>query len=232
MALGLRNVGEDERNGDGNPILDADDGEELMHVQPGVSVALGNRAADSSSGTLFISTKRVVWLSDVDRSKGYGVDFVSVSLHAVSRDPEAYSSPCIYCQIDRGDNADEESDGSDSECDGDLDLSKVSEMRLIPSDPNQLDNLFNIFCECAALNPEPGEEAEEENGWIFGDEQMNEATEGEDASEWCFSEDLANPIGHANGGHDLAHSVLELQINDQRFEDAEEMGHEGHDAHQ
>jgi hypothetical protein len=43
--------------------------------------------------------RKVVWLSDVDRTKGYAVDFLSLSLHAVSRDPEAYSSPCIYTQV-------------------------------------------------------------------------------------------------------------------------------------
>jgi len=32
-------------------------------------------------------------------AKGYAVDFLSISLHAVSRDPEAYSSPCIYTQV-------------------------------------------------------------------------------------------------------------------------------------
>lgn len=42
----------------------------------------------------------MIWLSDVDRAKGYAVDFLSVSLHAVSRDPEAYSSPCIYTQVE------------------------------------------------------------------------------------------------------------------------------------
>lgn len=40
-----------------------------------------------------------MWLSDVDRAKGYAVDFLSVSLHAVSRDPEAYPSPCLYTQV-------------------------------------------------------------------------------------------------------------------------------------
>lgn len=43
--------------------------------------------------------RQVVWLSDVDRAKGYAVDFLSLSLHAVSRDPEAYPSPCIYTQV-------------------------------------------------------------------------------------------------------------------------------------
>jgi nucleotide-sensitive chloride channel 1A len=43
--------------------------------------------------------RQVVWLSDVDRAKGYAVDFLSLSLHAISTDPEAYPSPCIYAQV-------------------------------------------------------------------------------------------------------------------------------------
>lgn len=47
-----------------------------------------------------IFTRQVVWLSDTDRRKGYAVDFLSVSLHAVSRDPEAYQDPCLYAQVE------------------------------------------------------------------------------------------------------------------------------------
>ncbi|KAK4480595.1 hypothetical protein RD792_013673 [Penstemon davidsonii] len=93
--------------------------------------------------------RQIVWLSDTDREKGYAVDFVSVSLHAVSRDPESYSSPCIYTQvklqllhmilyffIETGAD-DDESENSDSESNEILNLSKITEMRLVPSDPNQ-----------------------------------------------------------------------------------------------
>ncbi|KAJ6339304.1 hypothetical protein OIU77_007297 [Salix suchowensis] len=73
-----------------------------MYVQPGVTIVIGNRSPESQ-GTVYISTKNVVWLSDVDRTKGYSVDFLSLSLHAVSREPEAYSSPCICTQIEAGD---------------------------------------------------------------------------------------------------------------------------------
>lgn len=40
-----------------------------------------------------------MWLSDTERERGYAVDFLNISLHAVSRDPEAYPSPCIYAQV-------------------------------------------------------------------------------------------------------------------------------------
>ncbi|EHA8587193.1 putative Chloride conductance regulatory protein ICln [Cocos nucifera] len=98
MVLGLQQFIERVGDGSGQPRLDADAGEELMHVQPSVAIVLGGRPPESP-GTLYISTKRVVWLSDADRAKGYAVDFLSVSLHAVSRDPEAYPVPCIYTQV-------------------------------------------------------------------------------------------------------------------------------------
>ncbi|KAL2920530.1 Chloride conductance regulatory protein ICln [Bienertia sinuspersici] len=205
MALGLRVFS--ERTSNGEPILDDNNGEVLMHTQPAVSIVLGNRPSESP-GTLFISSKQVIWLSDVDRSKGYAVDFVSISLHAVSRDPEAYPSPCIYTQIETGD--DEEDEDEDEEQQQTLDwssgISMIKEMRLVPSDSSHLETLFEVFCECAELNPEP--------------------MQGEDASNWNLSGNDVNLIGYSNGDHDLTHDVLQLHINDQRFEDAEEMEHE------
>ncbi|CAL9099312.1 unnamed protein product [Musa hybrid cultivar] len=228
MVLGLQHF--DDRVGDenGGPRLDSDAGEELMLVERGVAIALGSRPPDSP-GTLYITTRRVIWLSDTDKGNGYAVDFLSVCLHAVSRDPEAYSLPCIYTQIETEDGDNEESESSDSESHGDLELSNVTEMRLIPSDPGQLDTLFGIFCQCAELNPEPQEEEEEENSWFFGNEEM--ADDGSD-SEWQLSEHHANPIGYANGDHDLACTVHELRINDQRFEDAEEVESASRNGHQ
>ncbi|XP_061956651.1 chloride conductance regulatory protein ICln-like [Populus nigra] len=224
MAPGLRQFTERRGDGAGQPVIDTENGEELMLMCREVSIVIGNGSPESP-GTLYISTKKVVWLSDVDRTKGYAVDFLSISLHAVSRDPEAYPSPCIYTQIETGEDEDE-LEGSDSECSDALDLSKVTEMRLVPSDPSQLDTLFQVFCECAELNPEPVEDNEEEHNWIFSADQLADETAELEDSEWNFSQNPTSSIGHSNGDHDLARTVLELQINDHRFEDAEEMEHE------
>ncbi|KAK9103279.1 hypothetical protein Sjap_020533 [Stephania japonica] len=235
MVLGLRKFTERSGDGAGEPVLDTANEEELMHVQSGVAIVLGARAPDSP-GTLYISNKQVVWLSDVDKERGYAVDFLAISLHAVSRDPEAYPSPCIYAQIETGADEDVESADSDAECNETLDVSQITEMRLVPSDPSHLESLFDIFCECAELNPEPNEEREEEHNWIFSadllsdDATMNEAEEGD--LQWQLAENLGNPIGYSNGNHELAHSVLELRISDQRFDDADEMEHEVQDRHQ
>ncbi|CAN0891587.1 Chloride conductance regulatory protein ICln, partial [Linum grandiflorum] len=224
MVPGLRQFTERTPEGaTGAPVLDTANGEELVHVQPGVAISVGNQAP-VSPGTLYISSKKVVWLSDVDGEKGYAVDFLSISLHAVSRDPEAYPSPCIYAQIETGDDEDD-SDGSDSDNHDTVDLSRVTEMRLIPSDPSQLDHLFQIFCQCAELNPEPME-GTGGNNWIFSADQIADEGADEEGPDWSFFQTPTSSIGHSNGDADLARNVLNLQINDQRFEDAEEMERE------
>nr|XP_009398463.1 PREDICTED: chloride conductance regulatory protein ICln-like [Musa acuminata subsp. malaccensis] len=225
MGLGLQHFDDRVGDGIGHPRLDSESGEELLRVEPGVAIALGSRPLESR-GTLYISTRRVIWLSDVDKVKGYAVDFLSVSLHAVSRDPEAFPLPCIYALIETEDR--EVSESSDSERHDNLELSNVTEIRLVPSGPGQLDTLFDALCQCAKLNPEPCQEGEEENSWFFGDEET--ADNGSD-SEWQLSENHAKPIGYAYGDHDLAHAMHELQINDQRFEDADEAETESHNDH-
>ncbi|XP_042401186.1 chloride conductance regulatory protein ICln-like [Zingiber officinale] len=132
MGLGLLHFDGHVVDDDGRPLLESDDSEELMHVEPGVAVALDSRPMESP-GTLYVTSRRVIWLSNTDKGKGYAVDFLSLSLHVVSRDLETYPFPCIYTQIEIGDE-DEESKSSDSESNDDLELSKVTEMRLLPSD--------------------------------------------------------------------------------------------------
>lgn len=62
MALGIRDFTQRVGDGAGEPSLDAENGEELVRVQPGVSVVLGNRPPESP-GTLYISTKYPLLLS-------------------------------------------------------------------------------------------------------------------------------------------------------------------------
>ncbi|XP_014492184.1 chloride conductance regulatory protein ICln [Vigna radiata var. radiata] len=221
MVLGLREI-----RCSGVPDLDRENGEELMRVQPGTDIVLGNLPRESP-GTLYITTKQVIWVNDVDKTKGYAVDFLSISLHAVSTDPEAYPLPCLYTQIDTEEADHEHSDSEPNHIE--QDLSNVTEMRLIPTDPTQLDTLFAIFCQCAELNPEPNDdEGEEEHDWVFSADQMVDE-EAED--EGYISHNPVNSIGQSNGNHDLGRSILELQINDRRFEDAEEMDDNGDGTH-
>ncbi|WVZ56238.1 hypothetical protein U9M48_006803 [Paspalum notatum var. saurae] len=228
MAPGLQRF--DDIADDGAPRLDAASGEELVRVERAASVVLGDRSPEPP-GTLFITTRRVIWLSEAEMCKSFAVDFLDISLHAVSRDLEAYPSPCIYTQIDAAVGTDEEDGESSPEANDELDLSRVSEMRIILTDPElSVDELFDVFCHCAELNPDPNAEDNGADGWFHGEDMAgggwvhgDEDMIDENAPQF-FS---PNPIGQ-NGGYDLSNSILELQINDQRFEDAEEE-HESHE---
>lgn len=227
LKMGLTAITERE----GEPRLDTDNGEETRHVQPQTAIALGSQPPEQP-GTLYITTKRLIWLNDVDKQKGYAVDFLSISLHAVSRDPEAYQLPCIYAQIETADSDGygDEMENQDSTNGVNLELSQVTEIRLIPSDPGTLDNIFKVLCACAELNPEPDGELEGEGDWIFSAEDMMNANLGavngmlvqDGVGDWEYEEEeLVNHIGHSNGlDHNLHENILELQIDDARFEDA------------
>lgn len=94
MVLGLHTFA--DIAADGAPRLEEADGEELVRFEPAAALALGPRLL-KPPGTLFLTTRRVIWVGE--GGEGYAVDFVAVSLHAVSRDPEAYPYPCIYTQV-------------------------------------------------------------------------------------------------------------------------------------
>ncbi|EMS47213.1 hypothetical protein TRIUR3_31720 [Triticum urartu] len=149
---------------------------------------------------------RVIWLSGAEKGKGYAVGFLDITLHAVSRDPEAYPSPCLYTQIEAEADSDEEDGDFDSEAGGDSQLPKISEMRIILADAAQQENEDSDLFHGGDMT---------NGGWIHGDEDEH-MVDGIDPEFF-----IPIPIGQ-NGGDDLSSSVLELQINDQRFEDADE----------
>jgi len=210
MAGGLVSV--TERSEHGGPCLDTTNEESVAHIQPSVGIVLGESSVQQP-GTLYVTTRRLVWLSDDDLECGYAVNFLSLTMHAISRDQDAYPQPCIYTQIDGCDDEDEEyeENGTDDGADDEAldnhgiidDLSRVTEMRLVPTDASSLDHLFQVLCDCAALNPDPEGEQEGEGEWFFDQHEV-----------------MSNVIGgdHANNHIDLA----ELLMQDPRFEDADE----------
>lgn len=54
-----------------------------------------------STKTIFscLDGRRLVWFSNEDVHKGYAVTFIALTMHAISRDVEAYPEPCIYTQV-------------------------------------------------------------------------------------------------------------------------------------
>ncbi|GBG85556.1 hypothetical protein CBR_g40194 [Chara braunii] len=225
-AAGLLQV--TERSADGSPVLNTGIGESLMHVQPDVSIVLGDSVVEEP-GTLYITTKRIIWFSEavpdpVKSCKGYAVDFLSLGMHAISRDTEAFARPCIFAQIENGsmceDYPDNDEPDEEEVVDGvglpEVDLSRVSEIRLVPEDTTVLDRLFQVLCECAALNPDPDGPEDGEGDFFYDDEEVNGHLTEEGAAMVDRLESLLQVPPHMLGGR-----YNNDQDDLQRFEDAD-----------
>ncbi|EEY63840.1 uncharacterized protein PITG_02338 [Phytophthora infestans T30-4] len=107
-------------------------------------------AHSGSVGALFVTTSRVLWLgAAMGTQLGYAWEMSSVTLHAISRDPAAFSKPCLYCQISNQD---------------------VSEIRFVPVDDKTLQELFDAFSKSAEMNPDDDEE--DDDGWIWDEDEV------------------------------------------------------------
>ena len=51
------------------------------------------------SGTLFLTTEHITWISASEADKALSFHWRSVLMHAVSRDTSSFPHPCIYCQV-------------------------------------------------------------------------------------------------------------------------------------
>mmetsp|Transcript_22337 Transcript_22337/g.48760 ORF Transcript_22337/g.48760 Transcript_22337/m.48760 type:complete len:190 (+) Transcript_22337:80-649(+) len=148
------------------------EGEEIGHTEPNVKVFMCDHA--EGEGTLYLTNQRIVWLAA--ESKGFAMDYPFVVLHAISRSVEAFSHPCIYCQLSEM-PADVLAVPVPMDQDDDEDDAPVPELRFAPANEASLDRIFQVFSEMAALNPDPTDDQNEEDsddapgagGWFTAD---------------------------------------------------------------
>jgi hypothetical protein len=51
------------------------------------------------SGTLFLTTENITWISSSDPDKALSFHWRSMLMHAISRDTSSFAHPCIFCQV-------------------------------------------------------------------------------------------------------------------------------------
>lgn len=114
-------------------------------------------------GKLIVTSRRIIWLGYDD--KAYDFDVQYIILHAITHDPSSYPKPCLYCQLDcdewedMNDNDDDDKNDTDNnEVDNSQDMSSPSEMFIVPSDPQILQQLFDTFSNAAIENPDENDE--------------------------------------------------------------------------
>ena len=78
---------------------------------------------------------------------------------------------------DEGDEEDDDEGDDEDDAGGfamgggdDGDYDDMFELRIVPTDPEGLDQMFHVLCECAAMNPDDDEDEEEDDGGLFFDE--------------------------------------------------------------
>jgi hypothetical protein len=146
------------RNEQNLPVLEE---EEIIHSSQ-TKVALFFELHKSEGfGTLFVTTKRVLWFSDspndsAQQSSGYGIGFREIMCHAIARAGSFadFQYSCIYCQLDSAED-------------------EVHEMRFVPEDSSTLEKIYTAFSECALLNPDP--HSEDEGDFFFNEDEITAA---------------------------------------------------------
>uniref|UniRef100_A0A0G4G8X1 Methylosome subunit pICln n=1 Tax=Chromera velia CCMP2878 TaxID=1169474 RepID=A0A0G4G8X1_9ALVE len=159
-ASGLPSLGEDER---------------VYASEDAVSAVTGE--TDQGRGKLVLTTRRLVWISEVDSgTRSFAIDLVDLVLHAISNDGSAHPRPCVYCQLKGETKRDpdaEEQEDTEEETEDEI---EIPELRLVPEEhsPTKLHEIFQRLCEVVAMNPDPDDEDEDEDGeegrGEFGDE--------------------------------------------------------------
>lgn len=165
--------------------MDEEFGETLDYRLGGVGLAF-SKDEDKCMGVgeLIITTKRVIWIKEANESAGvdengcsaFDFDVPYIILHAISRDPESYPVPCLYCQLDK------EEEEFVNECEEDGDEYDTGEVFLVPpkGGDDQLQAMFDAFSHAALLNPDPlsGDEGDDYEGTNIATNNCNENSAG------------------------------------------------------
>ncbi|WIA12265.1 hypothetical protein OEZ85_012329 [Tetradesmus obliquus] len=206
----------------GQPVLDAEADEQLSSSFANVGLAVGDSGNSVGSGTLFVTTRRIVWVAaaagDSSSSSGSSLScsYRQISMHAVSRDAEAFGRPCVYIQLDEGSEhgmaaADEGEEEEEEEL--------TAELRLVPAEEAAVEAIFSKLCECSALNPDSDVE-DEAGAQLFFDEAEVLAGLPDEQRAAVLAARAEGALGLGDGEED---DLDELMADDpDRFEDDEE----------
>ncbi|XP_048217056.1 methylosome subunit pICln isoform X1 [Perognathus longimembris pacificus] len=113
--------------------------EGLRQQQPDTEAVLNGKGL--GTGTLYIAESRLSWLDG--SGLGFSLEYPTISLHAVSRDLNAYPQEHLYVMVNAKFEEESRESLSDEEEDSDDDVEPITEFRFVPSDKSA--------CECSVL---------------------------------------------------------------------------------
>jgi len=187
MVLTRLNANSINRNPDGSPLLETtEEGAELMLLNASNIELYFDNQSTQGMGTLFVTSKRIIWLNQDQSKGGFQIGFREIMCHALAREQSFhFSHPCLYCQLDVEMNEEEEQgeeneegknesnghqNGNNNSNNNNVNISNVSELRFVPQNVSMLDTMFKAFSKGAELNPD--EESEGEGDLIYNDDEV------------------------------------------------------------
>ncbi|XP_063162018.1 methylosome subunit pICln [Candoia aspera] len=183
--------------------------------QPDTEAVLGGRGL--GTGSLFIAESRLSWIAN--SGLGFSLDYPIISLHAISRDLNAYPWEHLYVMV----NAKFEEEGSketpvaeEEEEESDDEFEPISEFRFVPSDKSALEAMFSAMCECQALHPDPEDEDSDNN--YDGEEydvEAHEIGQGDIPSFYTYEEGLSHLTAEGQATLERLEGMLAQSISSQ-----------------
>jgi len=139
--------------------------EGIHHKEEGTTTYINEK--NIGKGTLYVSESRVSWVGDLGHK--FSLEYPHISLHAVSRDTNSFPhSQHLYLMIDvrlvepestptptsTPETSEDESDDPDDP--------GMTEIRFVPDNAANLQDIFKAMSDCQMLHPDPEEEGEDE----------------------------------------------------------------------
>ncbi|KAL1123718.1 hypothetical protein AAG570_001491 [Ranatra chinensis] len=121
--------------------------DDIRHKQPSTKLCINSK--EVGIGTLYIAERRLAWVEDTSLQQGYSIEYKNVSLHAISRDLQAFPEECLYVMLDLAMESPQEANG-----DADEEGTEMTELRFIPEDKGCLDAMFQAMSHCQTLHPD------------------------------------------------------------------------------
>ncbi|XP_044306132.1 methylosome subunit pICln isoform X2 [Varanus komodoensis] len=189
--------------------------------QPDTEAVLGGRGL--GTGSLYIAESRLSWIDT--SGLGFSLDYPIISLHAISRDVNAYPWEHLYVMVNAKFEADEskeapmeekEKEEEEEEEEDNEELEPISEFRFIPSDKSALEAMFSAMCECQALHPDP--EDEDSDNDYDGDEydvEAHEIGQGDIPSFYTYEEGLSHLTAEGQATLERLEGMLAQSISTQ-----------------
>lgn len=128
--------------------------EGIHHSEEGVQACVGS--SNLGDGTLYITENFVTWLNA--SQEGIQLEYKLISLHAVSRDVASFpNKEHLLLHYDAklpnmgGERSDSGAESDEEDVDDEMCL---TEIRLVPSTVEALENMFSAMSDCQTLHPD------------------------------------------------------------------------------